>query len=102
MVAQTQVVKWGMSGRYEEAAGWLVAPDRKTAPVQKMPIVSDPGLNKLLLTTSIDPKIVVELGPMLRASFLGRKSSVGRFTVAEAQCSMPQSRRTSCQEYRSS
>jgi hypothetical protein len=30
MVAQTQVVKWGMSGHDDEAAGWLVAPDRKT------------------------------------------------------------------------
>jgi len=31
MVAQTQVAKWGMSGHYDEAAGWLVAPDQKTA-----------------------------------------------------------------------
>ena len=30
MVAQTQVVKGGISGHYDEAAGWLVAPDRKT------------------------------------------------------------------------
>src|SRR5215831_12184171 len=95
-------LRGGCRGMMTRLQGGSLHQIERRRQVQNMPICSDPGLNKLLFTTRIHPRIVVELGPMLRASVLGRTSSGRRFTVAEAHCSMPQRRRTSCQEHRSS